>query len=270
MEVVVEANTCDQLTHGRYMIGLGMGFAPLKAEQRGVDVAQRRAMMHESIDFILKTYAATEPFDFHGEFFHGRNIDMRPPPYQKPHPPIGIACHETRETAELAGRFGFKLLFSQADTAGNMRGQMAAFTAAAQAAGRVPRRTDAGIARLVYVSDGVARARDELRESVTAYVEIEKQQQPHILMRTIPPGGTLDDVNFDYLVDIGHYIVGDPDTVTEQLLRFYARSGGFGLLMLLAGKDYGTREQRARSMRLFMDEVAPRLRDLDPDRDAPS
>jgi hypothetical protein len=58
--------------------------------------------------------------------------------------------------------------------------------------------------------------------------------------------------------------------VTEQLLRFYERSGGFGLLMLLAGKDYGTREQRARSMRLFMEEVAPRLRDLDPDRDAPS
>ena len=54
------------------------------------------------------------------------------------------------------------------------------------------------------------------------------------------------DVNFDYLVDIGHYVVGDPDTVCEKLRDYYARAGGFGLLMLLAGKDYGTRAQRER------------------------
>jgi hypothetical protein len=48
-------------------------------------------------------------------------------------------------------------------------------------------------------------------------------------------------------------------------MDFYRRSGGFGLLMLVAGKDYGTREQRARSLHLFMDQVAPHLRDLDPD-----
>jgi alkanesulfonate monooxygenase SsuD/methylene tetrahydromethanopterin reductase-like flavin-dependent oxidoreductase (luciferase family) len=73
----------------------------------------------------------------------------------------------------------------------------------------------------------------------------------------------MQDVTFDYLVDIGHYIVGDPDTVCQKLHDFYVRSGGFGLLMLLAGKDYGTREQRTRSLRLFADQVAPRLRDLD-------
>jgi hypothetical protein len=37
-------------------------------------------------------------------------------------------------------------------------------------------------------------------------------------------------------------------------------------LLLLAGKDWGTREQRERSMQLFMSDVAPRLANLDPDR----
>ena len=36
--------------------------------------------------------------------------------------------------------------------------------------------------------------------------------------------------------------------------------------MIHAGRDYATREKRARSMQLFMDEVAPRVRHLDPDQ----
>jgi hypothetical protein len=41
--------------------------------------------------------------------------------------------------------------------------------------------------------------------------------------------------------------------------------GGFGVLLLLAGEDWGTYEQRMRSMHLFMSEVAPRLVNLNPD-----
>jgi hypothetical protein len=44
------------------------------------------------------------------------------------------------------------------------------------------------------------------------------------------------------------------------------RDRGFGVLLLLAGKDWDTREQRERSMQLFMSDVAPRLANLDPDR----
>jgi hypothetical protein len=35
----------------------------------------------------------------------------------------------------------------------------------------------------------------------------------------------------------------------------------------VAGKDWATREKRARSMRLFMERVAPQLRGLTPVRD---
>jgi alkanesulfonate monooxygenase SsuD/methylene tetrahydromethanopterin reductase-like flavin-dependent oxidoreductase (luciferase family) len=85
----------------------------------------------------------------------------------------------------------------------------------------------------------------------------------------MPPSGKIADINFDYLVDVGYSIVGDPDTVYDHLQRFYDDAGGFGMLLLLMGKDYGTRQQRARSMRMFMEHVAPRLRELDPDRKQP-
>ena len=40
------------------------------------------------------------------------------------------------------------------------------------------------------------------------------------------------------------------------------------MLLLITGKDWGTLEQRTRSMERFMAEVAPRLAKLGPDRSA--
>jgi hypothetical protein len=54
--------------------------------------------------------------------------------------------------------------------------------------------------------------------------------------------------------------------VYQLLVDFYKESGGFGTLLLVLGKDFGTRQQRMKSLKLFMREVAPRLRDLNPDR----
>lgn len=69
----------------------------------------------------------------------------------------------------------------------------------------------------------------------------------------------------EYMMDREAFFCGDPDTVYRQVKEFYDEVGGFGVLLLLAGKDWGTREQRHRSMRMFMSEVAPRLAALKPD-----
>jgi hypothetical protein len=50
---------------------------------------------------------------------------------------------------------------------------------------------------------------------------------------------------------------------------YYQQTGGFGTLLFHAGRDYTTREQWSRSARLFMEEVAPRVRRLDPDALSP-
>ena len=57
------------------------------------------------------------------------------------------------------------------------------------------------------------------------------------------------------------------DTWKEDLFEVALADDGFGLLMMHAGRDYATHEKREQSMRLFMDEVAPRLRLRNPDRE---
>ena len=58
-----------------------------------------------------------------------------------------------------------------------------------------------------------------------------------------------------------------PNTVARQLRGFYEAAGGFGTLLIVTGKDWATREKRERSMRLFMEQVAPKLEDLQPLRE---
>jgi hypothetical protein len=71
-------------------------------------------------------------------------------------------------------------------------------------------------------------------------------------------------ISLEDLVKIGWYIVGPPDVVAERLAAIYRKSGGFGTLLLVTGKNWADRARRHRSLRRFMEEVAPRLRDFVP------
>jgi alkanesulfonate monooxygenase SsuD/methylene tetrahydromethanopterin reductase-like flavin-dependent oxidoreductase (luciferase family) len=240
--------------------------------QRGVSddtsLNLRRARMFEAIELVLKCWTEPEPFDFAGEFFSGKRISVQPKPLQKPFMPVGIAS-ASGGSNELAARNGFLVLMSQYDTASAIRRKGEEFVQAAEEAGVPANRKAIRVCRYVYVSDSVKKAKNELRASMIPSIEHHKRSFPHHFAHVMPPSGKIEDINFDYLVDVGYSIVGDPDTVYDHLQRFYDDAGGFGMLLLLMGKDYGTRQQRARSMRMFMEHVAPRLRELDPDRKQP-
>ena len=60
------------------------------------------------------------------------------------------------------------------------------------------------------------------------------------------------------------YLLGDPESVAARIEEFYDAAGGFGTFLIVTGKNWATREKRARSMTRFMEEVAPKLRHLDP------
>ena len=70
LQVATDAAVCDHLTNGRYMAGFGVGLGS-KTPQRGPLPGDQRAMVREAIDLILTAWTATEPFDWHGEFWQG-------------------------------------------------------------------------------------------------------------------------------------------------------------------------------------------------------
>jgi alkanesulfonate monooxygenase SsuD/methylene tetrahydromethanopterin reductase-like flavin-dependent oxidoreductase (luciferase family) len=118
---------------------------------------------------------------------------------------------------------------------------------------------------VVYVAETDKKARDDMRESYQATIDWEIVNTPHHQVERIPPGGELKDITFDYLVDTGNLFIGSPDRVQALIEDHFEKTGGFGTLLIHAGRDYATREKRAQSMDMFMKEVAPKIAHLDPD-----
>ncbi len=271
VELVQEANMCDQVTQGRYLFGYG-GTHLASHEQlnmRGIQLNgndDTRAMVHESIEIIQKAWASPKPFDFEGRFWSGRDVHVLPKPFQQPHPPIAAACSGSADTIELAARHGFIPLFGRgSDSAEDIRGMSELYLRVAAANGQPVSRGTFHVAHVIYVGDTDREALDDVRENLSILLEERKREGPY-LQKHVPPGKTLDDLTFDYMRDTGFYWVGSPDTIAETISEYYEESGGFGILLIFAGLPIASQAKVARSMRLLMEEVAPRLAHLDPDR----
>lgn len=269
IEVLIEANTCDQLTHGRFMFGWG-GTRAMGRDanrQRGIpEDADARSMAYESLDLLMRAWTSPEPFDFDGKYWQGKGICVQPAPYQKPHPPIAAACSGASETLTLAARYhNLPLLGRGNDRPEHIKEMGQLYRDAAWTEGWDAPKSSFRVTKLVYVTDSFEEAKDDLRACMTLTIEGQKRRDPTFLESCVPAGGSLDDVTFDYLADGGFYFIGDPDQVHKAIREFYAECGGFGVLVFAVGLPYGSRRKRARSMKLFMEHVAPKLVGLDPD-----
>lgn len=271
INVVREANMCDHLTGGRYIFGYGgTRMATMEqARQRGLflDRSEARAAVYEAIELIMKAWTASEPFDFEGRFWHAEGVNVLPKPFQQPHPPVAAACSGAGETLEIAARSGFFPLLGRGnDQAEEIREWADLYVESARAAGRTPSRRTFRTTHFVYVAETDEQARRDVRGGLTYILERRKRDTTAVfLQRLIPPGGTMDDLTFDYMAETGYYWIGSPETVYQRIKRYYEESGGFGVLLLPVGLPIATPRKRARSMSRFMAEVAPRLASLDPE-----
>jgi alkanesulfonate monooxygenase SsuD/methylene tetrahydromethanopterin reductase-like flavin-dependent oxidoreductase (luciferase family) len=274
MQVAVEAAVCDHLLRGRYMFAFGLaGPAADGLTMRGIadddKTETRRARSREAMELIVKCWTSEEPFDFDGQFYHGKRINIQPKPFQKPFPPVGVASNSGNPVPmQIAADNGYLPLFSQNDTAEHMGHMVDIYMNEGRSSGKKVQRSSVRACRYVHIAETNRKAREDMRHYVTPNLELNKREYPHQFAHFMPPSGKIEDITYDYMVDQGQYIIGDPDWVYDRLKSFYDESKGFGTLLLVYGKDRGTRAQRAKSMKLFVEQVAPRLRALDPDHTA--
>ena len=125
---------------------------------------------------------------------------------------------------------------------------------------RSARRSRARVARVVYVAESDEQAYKDLK-NVDLGIPLSGGRLDHY----IPKGGSRADLSMLSLVKSGDFFGDSPETVYQGLKNFYEEVGGFGTLLIVAGRNWGTWEQRQRSWTLFMEEVAPRLAALDAD-----
>jgi len=272
VDTAIQAAVTDHVIGGgRYIFGFGSGFpSPLFCEERGLSYADRHERLREALDLILKCWTAKEPFDWDGKHWRGKGIVALPRPLYAPHMPMATAT-DTESMLELAGARGYTLILAHLEPAASIRNKADRYARAAKAAGRAAPLNNLAVARYVYLAGSRREAMDDLRDDINYELGYQIKRG---LIRVITSSYGLklkgETVTFDELAETGIYHFGDPDTVARSLSEFYEAAGGFGTLLLVAGKKWATREKVFRSLRLFMEQVAPKLRDLVPARDPDS
>ena len=261
----------DLMSDGRVDLGVGHGYQPLEFERYGIDQTRTREMFHEAIEVIRRAWTQ-ESVTFHGVHYRFDDVPVRPRPLQSPHPPIWMAALSP-ETFELAGRYGFHLLFGTAfglppDKARELQ---AAYRRGLIAGGHDPALRRRAALMMVYVADSLEQARADFYAPVVWYYRtIAKYVAPPVgqapvkgyemyaKTRDIAATGTWDD-----FVSRKAVICGDPETVVEALVTAQQTYGFTDLLCWtrLGGLDH---RKVLRSMELMSTKVIPRLRHLEP------
>jgi len=94
----------DQLSGGRLVVGIGLGYRD--EEYRGIGVQRRhRAPMTEELIEVLRRAWSGQPVDFHGRHFDFEDVAVSPAPCRPGGPPIWIAGYRD-VTLERVARLG--------------------------------------------------------------------------------------------------------------------------------------------------------------------
>ena len=108
IKVAERVATLDVLSKGRMHFGVGKGSTIQEAGAFGAEMSQITAQVDESMYMIPKMWMQEE-FEHHSDLITIPSRPINPKPYQKPHPPMYMAC--TRDEAlEVAGSRGLGAL----------------------------------------------------------------------------------------------------------------------------------------------------------------
>ena len=102
--VAKEVATLDVLSHGRVVLGIGVGWLAEEFQVLGIPFEERAARTAEMVR-AMRSLWKDEAEPFHGRFHRWERLESHPKPVQKPGVPIVVGGH-TELAARRAARYG--------------------------------------------------------------------------------------------------------------------------------------------------------------------
>jgi alkanesulfonate monooxygenase SsuD/methylene tetrahydromethanopterin reductase-like flavin-dependent oxidoreductase (luciferase family) len=281
LRVAEELAMVDVISRGRLEMGFvkGVPYEFACSNQNAVDVMDR---FWEAHDFILKAMTTQDgPFNWEGRFFHYRNVNIWPRPWQQPHPPVWVPTG-SKGNARRLGELGYVMA-----TLGSGWGARQLHDAyregyATRGQGEAPDDRFAYLA-LLAVADTEAKARRRA-EQIASYPRssaivapafrnppgyLSVQDNARILMgQSAPRHKTRDGRAINYnagnvqdLIDAGILFCGTPDQVHDQITDFAQHCGGLGHLMIMAQSGPMSHTETTDNLTTFANHILPRLKE---------
>jgi len=283
LRVAEELSTIDVISRGRLEMGFikGVPYEFPCSNQNPVGVMDK---FWEAHDFIIKAMTSHDgPFNWEGQFFHYRNVNIWPRPWQQPHPPIWSAAGSLGN-ARMLGERGY--VMAVLGSGYKTRPLYDAYREGYMSRGRPAPGPD----RFAYLGlVAVAATETEARrrgELVAEYLRsggivwppfrnppgyLSVEENTGILMgrareRTLTRDGRVVDMrsaSIQDLIEAAILFCGTPDQVHAQIAAFIDYTGGLGHLLSMGQAGFLSHRDTVDSMTLFGKEVLPRLKAMD-------
>ncbi len=227
----------------------------------------------EAHDLIMKALTTHDgPFNWEGRYFHHRQVNIWPRPYQEPNPPVWITSLSPGSVGPIADRKyvvgtfltgfdGSKAIFNAYRERAQQNGWEAANDRFAYAA-------------LVYVGEsneeGFAGARKlmwyiESNRVAPQFINPPGYVPVEAAAKALRSGGSLyryAKPNLENLIAQGVVCAGNPDTVFRQIKKLYDYNGGFGHLLVMGQAGFLDHAETVKGIDMLAKELYPRLKEL--------
>lgn len=269
LRVAEEVAMLDHLTNGRLVSGFvrGIGWEHFA---HSVSPAESRSRFNEAFDLIRKAWTTPGPFEWIGEHYEYRYVNVWPRPLQAPYPPIAVPGAGSPETMRWVAENRFLYVSVYAPTA-VVKTWFDGYRAAAADLEYEVEREKIALAVPVFIGEDERSAHREARRHVEWLFHKGLRQSAEMVF---PPGymtppalrGLLKanlkpypELSYEDLVEQGYVIVGGPESVRNRIGELRDELG-FGQMMTMLAIGDMPAELVRRNTDLFADEVVPYFR----------
>ena len=245
LRLIEEICMLDQMSGGRFELGVGRGISPYELAYCGVNFLEAQGMYEEGLEVILAGLRGG-PLTHQGRHYTYLGVPIELEPAQRPHPPLwqGVgnpqgAAGAARRGVNIVGTAPNATLKTLVDS------YFGAWNKDANAAPLV------GAQRHVYVADTDEEARSVARGSYQVWYE-----SLTLLWRKFGSAPIRFAESLDRALAIGTAVIGSPSTVRAEIERQVAESGCNYFVGRFLFGDLGLARAQ-RSLELFAREVMP-------------
>jgi alkanesulfonate monooxygenase SsuD/methylene tetrahydromethanopterin reductase-like flavin-dependent oxidoreductase (luciferase family) len=278
-----ELATIDCISRGRLEMGFVKG-VPYELPVSNLNPVQISERFWEGHDFIIKALTHHgEPFNWEGEFFHYRHVNVWPRAYQDPHPPVWITTSSKGNAKQIAERGH---IMATMGTGYASKGTYDAYKEQRLAMGQpMPGTEKFAYLGLVAVGSNPqeARRRGEVISEYNkssgrvhspfanppGFLSVDDNARllkagSKRLARLVTKDGrsiTPSKASVEELVDAGMMFCGTPDQVYKQIVDFSDAIGGIGNFLAMMQAGFLSHDETVDNLTLFAKEVLPRLQE---------
>lgn len=250
MAVAEQANLLDQVSNGRFRLGVGRGGPWVDLEVFGTGLARYSEGFDEAVELLLRALRGGR-VDADGQQFRFREVAMVPEPRTLPRLPVTLAA-TSEQTLALAAHHGLGLLLGMHQTAQEQATMLRRYRELTPPGG-----TDGAehvVTGVAHVADSVAEARREvcawlpawLGPGLAGYRPLDGHRAPRRDVR----GYT------QFLIDT--HAVGDPEHCAAKLDEQRTTTGAAEVVLLV--ETTGERRATLDNIARLGAQVLPRLR----------